>query len=161
MTDPGLGQAPTVTVAVGAVAVDATGRVLLIRRGRPPGLGTWTLPGGRVEPGESLEDAVVREVREEAGLEVRVRCHLETVTIEREGFVYSIHEHLVEAVSEGPLHVCAGDDAADARWVARAEFETLSVLSDAVAVIERGIATATRLGMVSDASPVSRRGESA
>src|SRR5579859_6567815 len=114
MSAAGLPLPPT--VAVGAVVVDREGRVLLVQRGRPPGVGTWTLPGGRVEAGESLEEAVVREVREEASLEARVCCALQTVTVEREGFSYAIHEHLIEPLSSTPLR--AGDDAADLRWVA-------------------------------------------
>jgi 8-oxo-dGTP diphosphatase len=56
---------------VGAV-VRSGGKLLVIRRGRPPGAGLWSLPGGRVEPGESDEQALRREVREETGLEVSV-----------------------------------------------------------------------------------------
>jgi 8-oxo-dGTP diphosphatase len=155
MVQAGVPQPPT--VAVGAVVIERTGRVLLVRRARPPGLGTWTLPGGRVEPGESLEGAVLRELREETALEARVRCHLETVTIEREGFAYSIHEHLVEPTGAGPLR--AGDDAAEVRWATRSELETLGVLPDAVAVIDRGIAMAVKLGLVANASAAGRDGE--
>ena len=55
---------------VGAIVHDAGGRLLVIRRGRPPGAGRWSLPGGRVEPGESDAEAVVRELLEETGLRV-------------------------------------------------------------------------------------------
>ena len=54
-------------VAVGAIAVDA-GRLLLVRRGHGPAAGLWSVPGGRVEPGEMLVEAVVRELAEETGL---------------------------------------------------------------------------------------------
>lgn len=59
-----------ITVGVAAVIWNAAGQVLLIRRINPPRAGQWSLPGGRVERGERLEDAVRREVREETGLEV-------------------------------------------------------------------------------------------
>src|SRR5579884_2311471 len=136
---------PEGTPAVGAVMVDGTGRVLLVRRGRPPMAGAWTLPGGRVEPGESFEAAVVRELREETALEARVVCPLGTVMIAREGFVYRIHEHLAVPVGAGGpggaggaggATLRPGDDAADARWARRDELAGLGVLDDAMAVID-------------------------
>jgi 8-oxo-dGTP diphosphatase len=102
--------------AVGAIAV-RDGSLLLVRRGRPPAVGRWSLPGGRVEPGESDADAVVREVREETGLDVRVAGFAGTVERaaggERPDVVFSIHDYVVEVVG-GRLR--AGDDAADVAW---------------------------------------------
>jgi mutator protein MutT len=63
---------PRVVRCVGAVIHDPTGRLLLIRRGHDPHRGLWSLPGGRIEAGESPEQAVVREVREETGLEAEL-----------------------------------------------------------------------------------------
>ena len=56
---------------VGGIVHDVAGRLLVIRRGHEPGRGLWSLPGGRVEPGETDAQAVVREMREETGLDVR------------------------------------------------------------------------------------------
>ncbi len=114
---PAPAAAPRVR-CVGGVAVSARG-LLLVRRGHPPDAGKWSVPGGRVEAGESDADAVVREVAEETGLRVRVDRLLGVV--ERPGpggVVYSIADFAVEIV-DGDLR--AGDDAADARWVAPAE----------------------------------------
>lgn len=58
-------------VGVAAVVIENE-RVVLVRRGRPPAYGEWSLPGGAVEPGENLEEALVREVQEEIGLKVEV-----------------------------------------------------------------------------------------
>src|SRR3954454_8406121 len=66
---------------VGAVVHDGDGRLLLIRRGHAPHEGLWSLPGGRVEPGESAEAAVVREVLEETGLRVRAGAPVGRVRI--------------------------------------------------------------------------------
>ncbi|MCK0207006.1 NUDIX hydrolase [Starkeya koreensis] len=59
-------------VLAASTAVFHEGRVLLARRGKAPSLGLWTLPGGRVEPGETLADAAAREVREEVGVDCAV-----------------------------------------------------------------------------------------
>ncbi|GAA3105745.1 hypothetical protein GCM10017600_79680 [Streptosporangium carneum] len=88
--------------------------MLLVRRGRPPGQGLWSVPGGRVEPGESDAEALVREVLEETGLTVTPGRL--TGAVDRPGpggVVYEIRDYLAE-VSGGTL--AAGDDAADAGW---------------------------------------------
>lgn len=133
--------------SVGAVVVDRAGRVLLVRRARPPMAGAWTLPGGHVEIGESLDGAVVREVYEETAIVARVVCSLGAVAIAREGFEYVIHEHLLVPV-DPPATPVAGDDAADARWAARGDAETLGVHPDAVKVIRRGMAEALKRGLI-------------
>lgn len=91
-----------------------------------------------MEAGESLEAAVVREVREETGLRTRVVCELCVVSIAREGYDYLVHEFLVVPVAEGIAR--AGDDATDVRWVRRDELAGLGVLPDALSVIDQGLA---------------------
>jgi acetyl-CoA carboxylase carboxyl transferase subunit beta len=61
-----------VVLAAGAVIADRHGRLLLVKRARDPQRGRWSVPGGRVEPGESLEAAAVREALEETGLRIEV-----------------------------------------------------------------------------------------
>jgi 8-oxo-dGTP diphosphatase len=123
---------------VGAVVLDGTGRLLLVRRGRPPQQGTWSLPGGRVEPGETDTDAVAREVAEETGLSVRVgRLAGRVLRAGPQGSVYDIGDYLCE-VTSGELR--AGDDAADVRWVAPAELATLTLSTGLVdALTEWGV----------------------
>ena len=128
-------------MAVGAVVLDGAARVLLVRRGRPPGKGDWTLPGGRVEAGEALEDAAIREVREETGVATRRVCGLGVVAIAREGFSYAIHEHLLVPLDGSPQPT-AGDDADDACWASRNALAALGVSAEAVAVVDRGLAEA-------------------
>jgi 8-oxo-dGTP diphosphatase len=124
--------------AAGAVVVDAQGRVLVVRRGRPPSAGEWTLPGGRVEAGESSEEAVLRELREETAIDGRIVASLGVVEIARESLTFAIHEYLVEALGDGAPR--PGDDADDARWVRRDQLEALGVRADAIAVIDHGFA---------------------
>jgi len=121
-------------LAVGAVIFRDDGAVLVVRRAKPPAEGSWTLPGGRVEDGETLEHAVVREVREETSLEVVVTKELETLVLEREGFSYRITDFSCRRVS-GELR--AGDDASSARWVLPQNFDDLALTADVRRVIAR------------------------
>jgi len=101
---------------VGAVVRDDAGRLLLIRRGHEPSRGLWSLPGGRVEPGESLEAAVVREVREETGLDVRVGAPVGSVLIAAGAVVYDVTDFACTPRDPTAPPV-AGDDADDVAWV--------------------------------------------
>ncbi|MDT7742519.1 MAG: 8-oxo-dGTP diphosphatase [Actinomycetota bacterium] len=114
-------------LAAGAVVRDAAGRLLLVRRGTDPEAGRWTLPGGRVEPGESPAEAAAREVTEETGLVVTVGR--EWLVLERPagpGAVFEIHDFVAEPLG-GALR--AGDDAADAGWFTPAELARLTLTS--------------------------------
>ncbi|MDI2131007.1 NUDIX hydrolase [Yinghuangia seranimata] len=102
------------TPCVGAIVLDGEGRILLILRGTPPGKGLWSLPGGRVEAGESDAEALVREMREETGLDVTVGPLVGAVLRPApEGRTYAIRDYAC-IVHGGALR--AGDDAEDARW---------------------------------------------
>ena len=101
-------------VCVGAVAV-AGDRLLLVRRGREPGRGSWSVPGGRVEAGESLADAVVRELAEETGVVGRCGALL-GVAERRDGdHHFVILDYLVEVAE--PVPPVPGTDADEAAWV--------------------------------------------
>jgi ADP-ribose pyrophosphatase len=116
-------------VAVGAVIFNNQ-CVLLVRRGKPPAEGSWAIPGGSLEIGETLQQAVEREILEETGLIVRARDPVFTFDmIERDTagdvrFHYVIVDLLAEYVAGT---VRAGGDAADARWVCSSELAQLKV----------------------------------
>jgi 8-oxo-dGTP diphosphatase len=109
---------------VGAVVHDAAGRLLLVRRGRDPHRGRWSLPGGRVEAGESPEQAIEREVREETGLAVRAGRPVGRVRIPADGAVYDVLDLTCTLVAAGDVPV-AGDDAADAVFADAAALDGL------------------------------------
>jgi mutator protein MutT len=100
---------PPLVECAGAVVRDQHGRLLLVRRGHPPAEGRWSLPGGRVEPGETPAQAARREVREETGLEVEIGRLLASVELGP----YLVHD-FAGVVLGGTLR--SGDDAAEARW---------------------------------------------
>jgi 8-oxo-dGTP pyrophosphatase MutT (NUDIX family) len=105
-------------------------------RGRPPRQGGWTIPGGRVEPGETSADAARREAREETGLDVRVLCETETYATGP----FAIHEHVCVPTAPGLPALVAGDDAEGARWVTVPDLAACGVHEDACAVIARAAA---------------------
>ena len=123
-------------VGVGGVVILGS-RVLLIRRGREPLKGEWSIPGGMLELGESLKDGVRREVLEETGLKVRP---LEVLTVfdriqqngERVQYHYVIIDYVCRRTG-GRLK--AGSDVLDARWVDREELPGYGITPKAAAVI--------------------------
>ena len=102
-----------VVPCVGAVVHDAAGRLLLIRRGHDPHRGLWSLPGGRIEAGESPEQAVVREVREETGLDVVPGRQVGRVTISGDGVVFDVLDLACELLRPDG-EPTPGDDATEA-----------------------------------------------
>ena len=133
-------------VGVGAIITEGP-RVLLVRRGREPSKGLWSIPGGMLELGESLVDGIRREVREEVGLDVRV---LETVEV-LERIIYDddgkieYHYVLVDYVCEplsGTLQVA--DDADAAEWVNRRDVSRYEITKGTAGRHRKGIRGARR-----------------
>ena len=142
-------------MGVGAVIVDhqlddrhrGGHRVLLIRRGQPPLLGEWSLPGGVLECGETLREAVARETREETGLVVEpvemlgVYERVIRGDEERVRYHYVLIDFLCRPLA-GELK--AGSDAADVRWFTRDELPALNLAHDANDVVRKGLERTSR-----------------
>lgn len=125
-------------VAVGAFVFDRDGRVLLVERGQPPGVGLWTVPGGRLERGETLVQAVAREVREETGLVVEVGTLVCVVERISDHHHYVILDYLARVIG-GEL--AAASDARAAKFVGSDELAGLPLTDGLLPLLERARAT--------------------
>lgn len=131
---------PPPRIAVGGVVIDRRGaepQVLLIKRGRPPMEGRWSLPGGRVEPGETLVQAVRREILEETGLDVEVGALIEVVEIIDPAHHYVILDYVCEPRG-GVLR--PGDDAIAAEMVRIADLSSYDVTEAVLRVVTSAVA---------------------
>lgn len=128
-------------VGVGAVILDGD-RVLLVKRGHAPLKGEWSLPGGTVELGETLHDAVVREVREETGLDVTVGPLIEVFDrIDRAPDDRIVYHFVIVDFACRPSGGALGhnSDADDARWVGLDELADYRITQKATTVIQKAV----------------------
>lgn len=130
------GPPEPVVPCVGAIVRDAAGGLLLVRRGHDPGRGLWSIPGGRVEAGESLATAVEREVREETGLAVRAGEPVGQVLIPAPGAVYEVVD-LACTLTDPAQRPVAGDDADEVAFVHPRDLDRLPCTSGLLDTLRR------------------------
>jgi 8-oxo-dGTP diphosphatase len=121
-------------LAASGVVRDQQGRFLLVLRANDPEAGRWTVPGGRVDAGETLQQAAAREVVEETGLDCEILHELWSLDVAHGDVVYEIHDFLARPVG-GELR--AGDDAADAGWFTPDEMARMPLTSDLLGYLGR------------------------
>lgn len=127
-------------LAVGAIIfrrAEQEDEVCLIRRARPPNKGCWSLPGGRLEWGESLHDALLREVLEETHLRITVQELVDLVEIVSEEHHYVVADYLCALVDPAQYALAAGDDAAEAAWVPLSLLASKGVSAEVTAVVAK------------------------
>lgn len=125
------------TIEAVSVAVRRGETLLLVKRGRPPSAGFYAFPGGRVEPGETPENAVRRELLEETGLTARVVSPLTTMLLTPEPGDPAPSFHLAVFLCEEAVgELEAGDDAAEARFFTMAEMQSLPVIASVMRVAD-------------------------
>ena len=113
--------------AAGAIVFDRAGRLLLIRRLRPPGAGLWSIPGGKCLPHETAAEACIRECREETGLQVEVVRSAGSVQLPAPGGNrFTVEDFLCTVVDGTPE---PGDDAAALCWATRGELAQLPLVA--------------------------------
>ena len=128
-------------LGVGAIIVQAD-RVLLVRRAHPPLQGEWSIPGGLVETGETTKEAVIREVREETGLEiepVRLVEVFERILRDQDSRVqyhFVVIDYLCRIVSG---EACPGTDVSEIRWVPLEKLQELEITPETRDVIHKGL----------------------
>ena len=131
--------------AAGVIIVNDEDQILLVQRGHHPQIGRWTVPGGRLEPGETPEQAAVREALEETGLHVRLEREALRVRLpagaDRE---FDVRDFVATVVG-GSL--TPGDDADDARWFNPDQLDTVELTANLLGYLrDAGVAPGFELG---------------
>jgi len=124
-------------IGVGAVVFGAADDILLIKRGKAPHYGRWMVPGGTLEWGETLEEAAIREVREETGIEIEIETFveiIEAITPGEDGFHFVIMDYAAHAIS-GTM--AANSDALDAVWAPLGSLGGYDLTPELLRVIEK------------------------
>ncbi|NOS73622.1 MAG: NUDIX domain-containing protein [Methyloglobulus sp.] len=116
-SDAALDSLPVPSIGVGGVLFNGHQQVLLIKRNQPPAKGLWSIPGGRLESGESLVEACRREFYEETNLDVQVKHVVAVVERRLEGFHYLIIDFWVQLVDENKCFPIAQSDVVEAKWI--------------------------------------------
>lgn len=128
---------PIPTIGVGGVLLNSRQEVLLIKRNQAPAQGLWSIPGGRLEPGESLVDACHREFKEETNLGIEVNHIVAVVERKLEGFHYVIIDFSVQLTDEADFIPIANSDVAEAKWISLDDLGQYDLVAGLAEIIRR------------------------
>ena len=131
---------PVPAIGVGAVVFNDQGAVLMICRNKPPALGLWSVPGGKLEPGESLVSACRREIKEETDVDVNVQHIIAVVERRIENFHYVIIDFLAELEPGKTCSPNAQSDVSEARWIMLNELQDFQLVVGLEEIIRQAYA---------------------
>ena len=130
---------PEPLIGVGGLLFNRKDQVLLIKRDKPPAQGLWSVPGGKLEAGESLIECCRREIQEETGLHVNVLSIVAVVERRIENFHYVIIDFLVELLDEHNNVPAAASDVSDARWIDLEKIDDYPLVTGLREIIQRTV----------------------
>lgn len=128
---------PEPSIGVGGILFNDNQEVLLIKRNQPPAQGLWSIPGGRLEAGESLVAACCREFFEETNLQIAVKHIVAVVDRQLEGFHYVIIDFCVELIDKTDSTPTAQSDVLEAKWLRLDELTNYNVVIGLADIISR------------------------
>ncbi len=128
---------PVPTLGVSGIVFNQHKQILLIRRNQPPAMGLWSIPGGKLEAGESLVEACRREINEETGLDTVVKQIVAVVERRVEGFHYVIIDYLALLANEKNRQPVAKSDVSEARWVSLDQLDAYDLVEGLAEIILR------------------------
>ncbi len=129
---------PTPAIGVGGLVFNQEGEVLLVARKNPPRVGEWHIPGGRLEPGETISDCCRREVYEETGIWVTPEKIVAVADRRIDGFHYVIIDFLARLDQNSPQEPNPGSDALEAGWFSIDKDLHLPLVDGLIEVIAAG-----------------------
>ena len=128
---------PVPALGVGGIVFNKQKQILLIQRNQPPAIGMWSIPGGKLESGESLVEACRREINEETGLDTDVKHIVAVVERHVEGFHYVIIDFLALLADEVNSQPVAKSDVSQSRWVGLEELDAYDLVEGLSEIILR------------------------
>lgn len=132
---------PIPAIGVGGVVFNSRGEVLMICRNKEPAMGQWSIPGGCLEPGESLVEACRREIKEETGIDVKVKNILAVVERRVEKFHYVIIDFFAELEPGSICLPVPQTDVSEAKWVMLDQLKNLNLVVGLEEIIRRAYRT--------------------